>query len=272
MIQITDPQPFQDALDALAVKTILPTTLRTAAMSQLAPAIRERAFWSSGVTSAEFLQQAHDTAQQMIEGKIDRATGRQQLDAMREKLGAPSVAEVGKGGGLTDLWSEARQNVLLDTNVNMARGYGQWMQGQNPDILDEWPAQEFLRVSARHEPRDWPARWQEAGGKFFPGSADYPEGRMIALKNDPIWAEISRFGNPYPPFDFNSGMGVGDVDRDEAEKLGLIAPDATQPSQTRGFNQDFQITPLVRAANLIAELVEAFQGTGLLFKDGVFST
>ena len=44
------------------------------------------------------------------------------------------------------------------------------------------------------------------------------QGDMIAGVNNPIWARISRFGLPYPPFDFNSGMGVKLIPRKEAEK------------------------------------------------------
>ncbi|MBR0198127.1 MAG: hypothetical protein IJQ34_08330, partial [Kiritimatiellae bacterium] len=63
---------------------------------------------------------------------------------------------------------------------------------------------------------DWPKRWQKAGGKIFPG------GRMIALKDDPVWVKLSVFDNPFPPFDWGSGMGLEDIGRKEAVKLGLI--------------------------------------------------
>ncbi len=48
---------------------------------------------------------------------------------------------------------------------------------------------------------------------------------MIALKSDAVWTNLSRFGRPYPPFDYGSGMGVEDVDRDEAIELGLLPKD-----------------------------------------------
>ena len=46
---------------------------------------------------------------------------------------------------------------------------------------------------------------------------------MIALKNDPVWTALSRFGRPWPPFDYDSGMGIADIDRETAETLGLLA-------------------------------------------------
>ena len=45
---------------------------------------------------------------------------------------------------------------------------------------------------------------------------------MIALKDDPVWTGISAFGNPFPPFDFGSGMGVRNISRKEALELGVL--------------------------------------------------
>ena len=46
-------------------------------------------------------------------------------------------------------------------------------------------------------------------------------GRMIALKDDPVWLKISDFGHPHPPFAFGSGMDMVDISRVEAVELGL---------------------------------------------------
>jgi len=70
------------------------------------------------------------------------------------------------------------------TNLQQAQGYGHWAQGQDPAVLDQWPAQELIRVQETRVQRDWAARWASAGGTFF-------DGRMIALKNDPIWRSSS---------------------------------------------------------------------------------
>lgn len=78
-----------------------------------------------------------------------------------------------------------------------------------------FPAQELKRGGARKKPRDWKKRWQDAGGKLV-------EGRMVALVDDPIWARISRWGDPLPPFDYNSGMKLFKVSRANAIRLGLL--------------------------------------------------
>ena len=59
-----------------------------------------------------------------------------------------------------------------------------------------------------------PGRWTEAGGRIF-------SGRMIALKNDPVWLRISDFGHPHPPFAFGSGMDMVDISRIDAVRLEL---------------------------------------------------
>jgi hypothetical protein len=72
------------------------------------------------------------------------------------------------------------------------------------------------QIESREEPCNWKERWQQAGGKLCAG-------RMIARKDDPIWFSISRFDRPYPPFDCNSGMGVREIRRKEAEQLGVLS-------------------------------------------------
>ncbi len=76
----------------------------------------------------------------------------------------------------------------------------------------------MISIRNSRVPRDWKLRWQASGGKLY-------NGRMIAEINSPIWKNISRFDLPYPPFDFNSEMGVVDIERSDAIKLGLLPED-----------------------------------------------
>lgn len=124
---------------------------------------------------------------------------------------------------IQDLASDQRLRLIVEFNTVRARAAGQHAQRQDKVSLDLWPAQEFYRAEDRKEIRDWPAKWAAAGGEFFNGKSDYKEGRMVALVNDPIWEQISEFGVPYAPFDFNSGMDVRPVSRAEAEDMGLIS-------------------------------------------------
>lgn len=258
-MMFTAPLPFKEALQSREVRTILRTTGKTADLEQLEPAVRERAIFSATVTSAELLDLVDRGVSAILTAKDDQATVRLGLKQLLSQLDYRPAAE--KAGGLEDLSSDRRLNLIIETNVDLARGYGQWVQGQAADVLDEWPAQELVRERASEVPRDWAARWAQAGGQFFGG-------RMIALKNDAIWRKISRFELPYPPFDFNSGMGVVDIGRDEAEALGLLAPNTALIPQDRDFNADLQAAPTVRA-NWLIDALEA-SGVGAFNDAGVF--
>jgi hypothetical protein len=149
------------------------------------------------------------------------------------------------------LSSDERLNLVLNMNAAMATGYGNWLQGQAPPILDMWPAQELYRAFGRVHPREWETRWTDAaastGSKYVVTKFDEHNFQAVALKNDPIWEAISRFGTPYPPFDFNSGMEVRDVTRAKAMELGLIDRDTKIVPQDRNFNQDLKATAQIRA-------------------------
>ncbi len=257
---INNPVSFEEALEARKVKTILPTELRTFLLSILPASLRRRAMFSAGVTNVELLDQWDGLIGEMLEGQIDQATARLR---MKEKLTAMGyVPPKGSEGGLIDLSSDARINIILDTNTAQARGYGQWAQDQDPDILDLWPAQELFRAIESRIQRDWRGRWINNGGQFF-------NGRMIARKDDPIWFNISRFGNPFPPFDFNSGMRTRNIEREEAEKLGLMSVDESAPQpQTLDINQSLRASPKIRSKALRAELEAT--GVGAFDDEGVF--
>lgn len=246
-----EPLPFREAIESRAVRQLLPTDFRTKLLQEIPAELRERAVFSAGVTNVPFLQEVKDSLDELVEGKTDRATKRAGMKKVLSRFEYRPVE--GEEGTLTDLSSDRRLNLILDVNLKQAQGYGHWRQGQ--EVLDAFPAQELIRVRDAEKPRNWAERWSQAGGEFF-------DGRMIALKNDPIWTRISAFGLPYPPFDFGSGMDVQDIDRSEAEDLGLIAPEAELLPQSRDFNADLQASPEVRDAALKEALVESLGGLG----------
>lgn len=241
------PIPFDEALQSRKVKALLPTALKSAEIMQFPAQVRERAMLSAQTLSAEYLQSISDKVETMLNPKtvlrdgvpvtqgLDTATARLELKKFLQGISYTPPSD--KAGTIEDLSSDGRLNLVLKMNVQMAQGYGNWKQGQDATVLDEFPAQELFRAEARKVPREWIERWRGAGGKVFAGG-DGEKGRMIALKNDPIWTEISAFGLPYPPFDFNSGMDVRDVDRGEAIALGLIDRDTKIEPQSRGFEME----------------------------------
>ncbi|MDD2763484.1 MAG: hypothetical protein PHE83_05860 [Opitutaceae bacterium] len=266
---IAAPQPFQEAIASRIIRSILPTDFRTRLLREIPAALRERAFFSAGVTKAEFLQRASAGIDELLAGKTDRATQRAGLKQLLQQLGYQPHG--GHEGTLLDLSSDARLNLILDTNLELAQGYGHFAEGQNPAILDQWPAQELVRVAnfgSTHQ-RDWAERWVQAGGQFFGG-------RMIALKDDEVWNQLGNsdlfddgLDTPYPPFAFNSGMDVQDVDRDTAIAIGLIDRDTQVAPQDRGFNADLQASPDVRDRALKSALQDLFQGAAAFDAGGV---
>lgn len=176
---------------------------------------------------------ALDAAEKIILKLITPSPGKTEVELshqmarlkLRELLGSIQYqAQNGASGTIQDLQSSERLDLFIATARSLANGYRQWHQGQVQSILDVWPAQEFYRAEWREKPRNWPEKWKAAGGRFFPGKSNYPEGRMIALKDDSIWETISAFGFPFRPFDFLSGMDIRGVKRSEAVALGLIEP------------------------------------------------
>jgi len=256
------PVPFSDALASRAVKAILPTTASSAQLARLPADIRERSLFSARTPYASHLATIDHVINRILNPApaapgeyMNEARARQALRASLADFGYDPVDIDATPGSLKDLASESRIHVIIDTQVKMARGYGNWAQGQEDAILDEWPAQEFLRVESRDNPRaDWPSRFEKAGGTL---TDDIPP-RMVALKNTPVWTNLSRFGLPYPPFDYLSGMGVEDIDRDEAIALGLIDRDTRVEPQTRAFNADLaaSIPPTDNSA-LLASITAA---------------
>lgn len=258
----TAPIPFAQALESLEARSVFPTSGSTADLAKLDPAIRLRALFSATVTEVGILDEIESAVSSFTAGRVDQSTLRVHLRDVVKRSGYRADPE--DFGTLRDLTSDRRLNLILETNRQLAEGYGHHLEGQDPAILDEWPAQELVRVIDSKVKRNWKRRWIDAGGRFWAGPH-----RMIALKNDPVWRRLSRFDLPYAPFDFNSGMDLSDVDRDEAVELGLIDEDTPLfPAAVEDLNATLQATPDVRSTNLRGMLEET--GLGTFDEEGVF--
>ena len=195
-------------------KALVASNLDSSQWNQIQAGFRNRAFFSSRVASANILQALRDKAAEYAKGETDLSKIRMMMrEDLRRLHYEPKEDDKNT---IRDLFSQARLDVIVKTNVAQARGYIQHAEGMSPGAFAAFPAQEFTRIRHSRRPRqDWPERWRKAGGKTYGG-------RMIALKDDPVWTRLSVFGNPFPPFDWGSGMGVLDVSRREALELGLV--------------------------------------------------
>ncbi|AHF90210.1 hypothetical protein OPIT5_08325 [Opitutaceae bacterium TAV5] len=259
---------FDEAIDALAVRSLLPTTGRTADMRQFDSGIKQHALWSATLTSINTLQQIGAGVDAILRGESDIAT---EMLAVKQSLEAEGYkAPEGKQGTMLDLTSIIRRQTIIETQVNMARGAGWHEQGMEPEVLEAYPAQELFRSATPkggpEAERDWGARWIKAGGPPAKG------GRMIALKTDPVWENLGNpelfpdgLGNRWAPFAIHSNMDLRDSDRTEAIALGLMKIDTPVTPLRNGFAQDLKAKPAVREQ----WLHEAIEDSGLASFDAV---
>lgn len=263
VIAFSQPVRFSEALESTQVRSVVATTLSSAELAKISEDILERARFSARTSSAEYLDEWDRLLDRYLSGDLDKASFRSLARQKLDRIGYSPAPD--EAGSITDLGSDLRLNLRIEMDAQFARGYGTWKHDQAPVILDAWPAQELFRAAAAEQPRNWATRWQDAGGELF-------DGRMIALRNSPIWTAISRFNVPYPPFDYGSHMRTRLIARKKAMELGLIDRDTIIPPEDRGFNDDLRMTPDIRSTSVRQALLESdaryeFQGDVLTLKE-----
>ncbi len=174
----------------------------------------------------------------------------------------------GLEGTIKDLSSTQRLKVSIDTNVDMARG---WMQRCRSMANTTRPAQELYRAWPARQERNWPARWKEAAEAIgWEGVAT--NGQMIALKTSPIWVALSRFGQPYPPFDYGSHMRVRSVSLETAQDAGLLtteeeyqdARESMEEESRRSLNENVEVNVQGWSYALLEEIQKQLKGLAVL--------
>jgi len=147
-------------------------------------------------------------------------------------------------GSPDDLLTFERLKLVLDTNRDIALGYGQFVQGNTAEEVDNWPAWELFRAEDRRIERGspeakgvaeigWEQRFQEAceqTGDDRALAAFEQTGRMMARKDSPVWQYLGdawedSLGNAFAPFAWGSGMDLGPVSLGDCIDAGLIDPD-----------------------------------------------
>lgn len=234
----------------MARKAILPTHLGTDGIRELSAEVREQSFFSARNFLGDVLEGERAAILSILEPKqvkrADRITAENpegwvtegfnpvtaRVEIKRLLVEAGYVPDPEDRGTIKDLSSSARINLVVDTNVKLGAGRGFQIQGENPTVLDLWPAWELFRLEARSKERAWLQRWMLAGaasGRALGDGWTVAMGQMVALKGHPIWTELGSSRNfddaldvSYPPFAFNSGMWVEEVDRETAQQLGLL--------------------------------------------------
>ena len=200
------------------LKIPTPSGMSSAEWDEIAPQIRDQAFFSARVEEQRILDALKDKLTRIIRNELDPSEFRRDMRSFLDSIGYDP--DEGAVGTIKDLRTQARLDLIRKINVGMARGYKQWRQFTTPAALEEFPAQRLVRRQRRNIQRDWLTRWQVAA-QAVGWDGVYRGNDMVALKSSPIWVQLSRFGHPYPPFDFNSGMGTENVSIDECIKMGF---------------------------------------------------
>ena len=229
--------------------------ISSADWSSFRAGVKDRAFWVSRVESIKFTRTCRDKiAELLADARNKDGALVSRAEVVSAIMQAANAAGINTGSrSIRNPGSEARANVIIDTNAGLAAGYAQAEIANTYGARLAFPAQELVRIERRERPRNWLVRWVKNGGRVY-------HGRMIALKGDPIWLKLSRFGVPYPPFDFNSGMGVEDVSREEAISLGVIEDDYRPPEKSpmQSFNESLESDMVFRNDSSWLTLKAAF--------------
>jgi len=231
-MMIESPSTLTDAIKILLAKKLMPTDMTSDKLRELDASLRRQSLFSAQTLNEDLLSRYQTNIGKLLAGEDNQATAR--LD-MKEFFKSIGVTPSGPSGDLTDLASDSRIDLVIETNQQLAQGAGHMIQQNDPEVLDTYPALELVRFEQRSKPRDWEQRWREAArasGDLKAYAALEDGGRMVALKDSPIWDSLGdsalfddALDNPFPPFAFNSGMWTQDVAYDEAKELGLLDDD-----------------------------------------------
>lgn len=251
-MQFVKPMPFEEALSKLGERSIVASDLTSEQWGVVPLALRERAFFSSRVESVRFLQRARDSVTDFL------ASNREVLDNGQVALKTGGRSDFVKGmqdflrgegverttGGLTDIAGQKRLELIFDVQTRQAQDFGYWKQGQDPDVLEAFPAQRFIRVVDVKEPRN--------------AHQDF-EGAVALKSNLSFWTRINQdFGVPWGPWGWGCGHDVEDVDRAEAEAMGLIKPGEQPVPVEKEFNDRLEAGTQGLDGDMVRFLAEAF--------------
>ena len=276
----TEPQPFTVAMQMARDRDVLPGSWDSDTLDGLEQALKRRAIFSARTTHADYLQDLGKLVDEAVKGSVNQAQFRDAAKRLLAEydyhplLGFPGdegLVPPAEAGTLTDLSSDTRLDLIFDTQVGQAQGWSFYERGQSDSRLWQFPCWELIRVAYVQIPRgrkrskgtvvpdpgnDWPSRWEAAGGDFFGG-------RMIARKDSGVWDALGNgeggyhdaLGQPYPPFAFNSGMGVREVPREECVKLGALEERDKVQAQSRPFNDHVEVPAGKYDPEILRELI-----------------
>jgi hypothetical protein len=237
--------PFESVIEQLQREGKLPNQLTRGQVAAMERSLQRYA----DAIGIRLTQMQLDTVKQAIVKAVQSLTNPVEINGVltgfNPATARSAIAAVLKELSIPELMQSDEIAFALETASKVVMGATRYVSDGAQNVVDEYPAYELLRIYRREVPRgwrrgpkgrliaepdqDWPSRWAAAGGTLY-------EGKMIALKNSPVWQNLGdgaggysdTLGNPFPPFAFNSGFDVNNVGRAKVERLGLL--DADEPA------------------------------------------
>jgi hypothetical protein len=150
-----EPFTFEEASAFIAGKKDKTTTLTSREyLAQWDEQTRRKSFFSARVASADLLAELHQRVQQVVDGKMTDAQARELLRVFlagdgRDMLASLGFAPPSVDGGLKELGSVRRLQLIIDQNTKMAQevgAYRQWIENADIAPYGRW----HLGVSEVH--------------------------------------------------------------------------------------------------------------------------
>lgn len=224
-------EPFLEAIRNLFRRKEAPSGMTSREWQSVAPAIRQRSFFSATVANAKVLAKYKRMLLDQMEGATEEVVSpsgvrsiaykETSLAKFKERArdflvqeGLASDADF-KNESIQNLASSSRLQLIYNTNIEQANELVNFIRRvSDPFLINRYPAARFFRrpgaiikrprhVEAEGEIR----RWDDFDFWLFQNAED-----------------IGGFGVPWGPFGFNSYMIQQPVSRAVAEKLGLVQP------------------------------------------------
>jgi hypothetical protein len=207
--------------------------MTSAEWQSVAPAIRQRSFFSATIANAKVLTRYRRMILDTMEGVVEevvspsgvrsiayRTAGladfKEKAQDFLVKEGLATEEDFrGNVTSVKSIASSARLQLIFNTNLEQANTLASWVSRvSDPSYLNNYPAAQFVRRPGaiikrpRHvEAEGQIRRWDDFEFWLFQNAAD-----------------IGGFDVPWGPFGFNSYMIQRPVKRAVAEKLGLVRP------------------------------------------------
>lgn len=221
---------------------------------QVAPAIRQRSFFSATVQSAKVLTSWREMLLDYLADATETVTtpdGEQvtayketSLAKFREKAATFAVKEGiatpedFKNDKITNVVGLSRLQLVYNTNTFQSKELAWWRQRiSDPDYVNRYPAASFERSPGGNSEDFRPLHVANEGAIRRWDDFDF----WLEMNSE----DIGGFGVPWGPWGFNSYMRQVPVSRKKAEALGLVRPDEKiQPPDVSRFGIDLEAQAL----------------------------